>query len=148
MPKHIIKTKIPWIPNGFTLESHHDNGEVDLSKLALHLEPEQEKGTIKGEVLAERMKEKGLNSAVLKYLSDNPKLIPDDWKGKLVYFWGTILRNPHGYRYVLYLYWHGDEWNWDSDGWLVSDWDAASPSAVLTSLPSKSLSLKKKRYAK
>ena len=128
-----ISTKKPWIPDGFSLEYHNDNGKIDPSKLSLHLEPEQERGVIKGELLAERMKEKGLNSAVLKYLLDNPKLIPDEWKGKKgVYFFGTILRHPHGRRYVLSLYWSDGEWHWYYY-WLDHDWNANNPSAVLAS---------------
>lgn len=127
-----IDTKEAWIPEGYTLEYHNANGKVDLSKLALHLEPEQKEKYIRGEILAERMKEKGLNSAVLKYLLDNPKLIPKEWEGNWIYFFGTILRGPDGLRCVLCLYRFASRWYWDAD-WLEDGWHRGYPSAVLAS---------------
>ena len=45
----------------------------------------------------------------------------------------TILRNPNGNRYVLYLYWDDDRWNWGYN-WLGNDLNARNPSAVLANL--------------
>ncbi len=45
-------------------------------------------------------------------------------------FFGDILRNPDGYRYVLYLYRDDDgSWDWDYY-WLGNDWDEHDFSAV------------------
>lgn len=131
---HIINTSKPFIPNEWKLEYNNDQGEITLdpSNLLLHLEPEQEEGCIKGEVLAERMKDTGLGSAVLKYLLDNPSLIPKEWKDKWVYFWGTILLSPNGYRCVLCLYFGGGRWDWHCD-WLGDGFSSRDPSAVLAS---------------
>lgn len=123
----------PYTPyKNYTIE--YDNGlkSFDPKNILLHLEPEQEKGYIKGEVLSERMKKTGLTSNVLKYLIDHPTLIPEGWKEKYVYFHGTILRGPDGRRCVLCLYWHDGAWFW-CFRWLGYDWDASDPSAVLAS---------------
>jgi hypothetical protein len=45
----------------------------------------------------------------------------------------TILRNPNGNRYVLYLYWNDGRWNWNAN-WLENDWNVNNPSAVLATL--------------
>ena len=59
------------IPKGYEgckIEEHYSNGKIDLSKLSLHLEPEQKSESIKSEILRERMKGKGLNANVLDFL--------------------------------------------------------------------------------
>jgi hypothetical protein len=45
----------------------------------------------------------------------------------------TILRNPNGNRYVLYLYWNGGKWNWNYN-WLDNDHGVGNPSAGLANL--------------
>jgi hypothetical protein len=128
-----IDTKTPWKLGNLTIERHEDNGKVDLSKLALHLEPEQKEDSyINGNLLADRMKGKGLNSAVLKYLLDNPKYIPEEWKGKYIYFWGTVYRSADGDLCVRYLCWSGGRWDWVYH-WLDHVWNSGSPAAVSAS---------------
>lgn len=48
----------------------------------------------------------------------------------LIYFFGDVLRSPHGYRYVLYLY-RGDDgaWNW-CHNWLDDDFNSHNLVAV------------------
>ena len=128
-------TTKPWIPEGYKLESHDQSlGKIDVKDIELYLSDEQKNGGyIKGEELLEELKDKKpLNSAVLKYLLDNPKHIPEEWKGKYVYFWGTILRSSVGSRRVLCLCYRGSQWDWHF-AWLVDDWIDFSPSAVLAS---------------
>lgn len=131
--KHTIITKKAWIPDNFTLESHTDLGKLDVSKIKmeLYLSEKQKTGYIQGEDLLKEVKNP-LNSTVLKYLLDNPTLIPEEWKGKYVYFFGTVLRDSRGDRYVLYLYWHDGRWGWHVN-WLDRDWRAYRPSVVLAS---------------
>lgn len=79
------------------------------------------------------MKYKGLNSNALKFLLDNPSLIPNDWKGKFVSFFGTIFRSTGNNRYVLCLYWsekYGSLLllNFDLDG----EFRSINPSCILT----------------
>jgi hypothetical protein len=61
-------------------------------------------------------------NSVLEFLYQTKKI------GYLDFF-GTILRNSSGYRYVLYLYRSdGGEWDWDYY-WLDDGWDARNLSA-------------------
>jgi len=53
--------------------------------------------------------------------------------GTVIYFFGLVLRGPHGYRYVLSLYFDGREWRWHCH-WLDRDWDADDPSVSLASV--------------
>lgn len=142
-----IKTK-PKLPfENWKIESHTPVGKINLEKLILHLEPEQENGYLKGEVLRERLKDKHcLDGAVLDYLLAHTELIPESWKGKYVYFWGTIYRDSGGDLYVRYLYWVGGRWDWDYY-WLDLVWRSDNPAAVSqvstgTSEPKNSLSTK------
>ncbi len=145
--KHLIDTSIPWIPDGWTLESNQDIGKIDISEISLYLSDKQKNGVIGGEDLLAELKDKQpLNSTVLKFLLDNPKYIPKDWMGKNVYFWGTILRSPNGGRSVLYLYRNGSEWNWNCS-WLDYGWRAGSPSAVRASKIEKSVKNNKFMFA-
>ena len=52
---------------------------------------------------------------------------------KVIYFFGTVLRDPYGDRCVLCLYLHGSEWYWDYR-WLGDQWNADDPSASLASV--------------
>ena len=61
------------------------------------------------------------------------KLIPEEWKGKYVFFWGTIYRNSGGYLNVRYLYWGGDSWSWDYD-WLDDDFHGHNPATLSASI--------------
>lgn len=95
-------TKKNKIPEGWAI--HYDNGikEFDPSKLELHLEPEQKKGYIAGDILAERLKETSPNLAMAQWFLDNPKKIPKDWfkdedgNPRYIFFWGTIVRGSDG----------------------------------------------------
>lgn len=133
-----IKLKKPSIPyTGWTIESDINQKSVDLSKLALHLEPEQEKGSITGTELRTRMQSKSpMSASVLDYLIEHPEDTPEEWKqtkdGKTqyVFFWGTIYCDSHGNLYVRYWYCHEGRWQADYD-WLDNAWDVQSPSVVL-----------------
>jgi hypothetical protein len=83
------------------------------------------------------MKGKGLSANVLDYLLAHPESIPEDWKGKWVYFWGTIYRNADGSLYVRFLFWHGGRWVWDYS-WLAGDFRGSRPAAVSASISPKS----------
>lgn len=129
----INTTKQPFIPDGWTVESHDTSlgkFEWNPQEVSLHLEPEQEKSCLVGTELQKRLKDKPvLNANVLDYLLKNPYLIPEEWKGKYVFFWGTIYRNSSGNLYVRCLYFDGDRWDW-YDSWLDRRFDSLDPSAV------------------
>jgi hypothetical protein len=60
-----------------------------------------------------------LNATVLDYLLKNTHLIPAEWKGKYVFFWGTVYRDAEG-LYVRCLHWCEDGWS-SFYSWLDKD---------------------------
>jgi len=121
------KPKLPF--DTATIEYDNKNYATDF---VLHIEPEQKESYIEGKILAERMKEKGLSASVLDYLMENTEKIPEDWKGKYVYFWGTIFRNSNGDLYVRYLCFSRGKWQTDCN-WLDNYWLINYPAAVSAS---------------
>jgi hypothetical protein len=115
--------------------------EVDLSKISLVTMLAEGETSVSGEEKLKRLKEAGhirLDAKVFNTLWMNPHLTPESWKQKTngnttyIFFDGTILRSPRGGRYVLCLYWRDGKRDWDCP-WLVYQWDASNPSAVLAS---------------
>ncbi len=125
----------PFIPPGWQVVEHKKGGQFrwDPTKVALFLTEQQKKGTIKGNQLLEELKDKPVfNANVLGYLLTHPELIPDDWKEKYTFFWGTIYRDSFGRLYVRCLYWSSDRWYW-SYRWLDGEWYAPHPAALRVS---------------
>jgi len=123
-------TEKPKIIDGLEIKEHKSLGKVDLSKMKLFLSGEQRAGYIDGNKLKKLLAgKKALNANVLDYLLAHPKLIPQEWEGKAVLFWGTIYRHSDGYLYVRYLYWDGAKWSWDYF-WLGNNFVADSPAAL------------------
>lgn len=124
------------VPNGWTLEEHKKGGQLqfDPAKIELFLSKKQQNGkVIEGNKLRKELEGKPvLNANVLDYLLAHPELIPDSWKGKRIYFWGTIFRHSDGNLCVRSLHWYGCQWNW-LDFWLDDDWNGYEPAAVLAS---------------
>jgi len=115
--------------------------EVNLDEVCFESMLNQGETSIKGEVRLEWLKAAGhirLDAKIFQTLWENQQLIPESWKEKIngntryIFFDGTVLLRPGGYRRVLYLYWDGGEWYWDYC-WLAYGWDARNPSAVLAS---------------
>ena len=126
----------PFVPDGWKVEEHQKGGSFiwDASKVELFLSESQKGGkTIEGNKLRKELAKKlVLNANVLDYLMKNPHLIPEEWKGKAVFFWGTVYRDSDGFLYVRYLYWSGVGWDW-SDYWLGDDWYDDNPAALRAS---------------
>lgn len=135
---HEINTDAtPRLPfDGATIEYHKKDGKMilDPSKINLYLSEGQKGGQyIEGNKLRKELKSKPvLNACVLDYLLDNPHLIPEEWKGKAVFFWGTIFRGSDGSLYVRYLYWDVGRWQ-AYYRWLGNDFRALNPAAVSAS---------------
>lgn len=132
--------KDPIAIKDLTVETNIKHGLItfDPSKLELYLSPKQITGFIKGcDLLKELKSLKGkvlLNDGDLEVFlkPENWKYIPGDWRGKLVYFWGTIYH--HGADlYVRYLHWDGRSWYSDYS-WLENDWNNYEPAVVLASV--------------
>jgi hypothetical protein len=138
--KQIDTTQTPKIPSWLKEIEENDTSlgtiEWDREKYkdSLFLSPEQiTKKTIKGEDLLTLIKKEKipvLNANVLDYLLEHKEEIPEEWKGKYIYFWGTIFRNSDGYRYVRYLCWVGSDWD-DDSRWLGDGWDGSKPAVRL-----------------
>jgi hypothetical protein len=122
----------PFVPNGWSVEEHKKGGlfKFDPAKISLYLSKEQKKGSIDGHYLRKDLSDKPvMNANVLDYLLAHPELIPEEWKGKYIFFWGTIYRNSDGYLYVRCLGWLGSKWCWYYC-WLGYDFCSADPAAL------------------
>ncbi|HAS00297.1 MAG TPA: hypothetical protein DEA89_03345 [Candidatus Moranbacteria bacterium] len=137
LTKHIIDCDAePFIPDGLKVEKHCKDGqfEWDIDKVSLHLSKEQACGnSIEGNKLRKKLEKMPiLNANVLDYLLKNSQLIPEDWKGKAIFFWGTIYRRSDGGLYVRCLYWRGGQWDWFYD-WLGHDFNSSRPALLRAS---------------
>lgn len=115
--KHIIDLDAdPFLPNDWKVVEHIKGGqfEFDPGKIRLHLdEAQQNGGVIVGNKLRKKLKGTTVfNANLLDFYLAHPNLIPEDWKGRTVFFWGTIYRNSVGLLSVRYLYWRGGRWDW------------------------------------
>ncbi len=126
----------PFVPEGWKVEGHQKGGIVKWTEslIGLYLDKGQQNGKcIGGNDLRQALKDqKVLNANVLDFLLKHPELIPEEWKGKAIFFWGTIYRNSDGRLYVRYLCWSGSRWYWHYL-WLGNDWSGDNPAAVCAS---------------
>ncbi len=119
MKNHIIDlTSDVFIPKEWGLESHKcikPQIEFDPAKLKLCLsEYQQQHRKNDGYELRAYLEDKlTLNANVLEYLLKYPEIIPETWKGKHVFFWGTIYYNALDELCVRALYWRGEFWDWN-----------------------------------
>lgn len=122
----------PYVPDGWKVEEHIKGGELrwNPDEVELYLCDKQKGNVIEGNELCKLLKDKPvLNANVLDYLLANPQLIPEEWKGKAVFFWGTIYRNSDGRLCVRYLCWRGGRWDW-SNYWLDFNFDDRNPAVL------------------
>lgn len=125
----------PFIPNGWSVEEHVFGGQFSFNptKVELYLSKKQKNYSIIGSDLRKELKgRKVLNANVLDYLLVHPELIPNDWRGKCVFFWGTIYRDSDGRLYVRYLDWYGFKWSWRYC-WLDGYFYSGSPAILAVS---------------
>ena len=107
---------VPLAPDGFLLESHLGFGRWQLhsEEIELFLSEEQKKkfhlGNRLKKLLWSLKDKKFLNVNVLDYLLAHQELIPESWKGKYIFFWGTIYSRAGDGRCVYCLYWSGGKW--------------------------------------
>ena len=131
--EHLIDCDVnPFIPNGWSVEDHKKGGmfKFNPEKISLYLSKKQKKGIIGGYDLRKELADKSvMNANVLDYLLAHPEFIPEEWKGKYIFFWGTIYRNSYGSLFVRYLYWNGSKWCWFYY-WLDCDFHSVNPAAL------------------
>ena len=131
--KHVIDLDAdPFVPDGFSVEEHQKGGSFEWNPDEVKrflTKVQEEVGYIVGNDLRKEHEGKNpYNANLLDYLLAHPDLIPEDWKGKLLYFLGTIYRDS-GLLGVRCLSWDGGEWNWRCY-WLGNDFDGWGLSAV------------------
>lgn len=118
--------------------------KFDPSKVKLHLDEGQKNGKrIQGNELRKKLVNEPVYTAhILDYLlkPENQHLIPEEWKKKGVFFWGTIYRASNGNLYVRYLFWDGNRWDWICR-WLDLDWSVYNPAVVSASPPDRTTSV-------
>ncbi len=125
----------PFIRRGMEVVSHTGSGMLrwPLNKLQLFLCKEQEKNYQEGNELRkviESLKgKKVLNANVLDYLLVHQELIPDNWKDKAVYFWGTIYRDSGGEFCVRCLYRRDYRWR-SGSRCLYENFHSSNPAAL------------------
>lgn len=123
----------PFVPDGWTVEEHCKGGvfKWNAEGVTLYLDKGQKNGKwLEGNKLRKELADKPvLNANVLDYLLAHPHLIPEEWKGKAVFFWGTIYRDRVGDLCVRFLFWRGGRWCWCAF-WLGVGWLGGSPAAV------------------
>ncbi|MGC2459144.1 MAG: hypothetical protein WA435_14245 [Gallionellaceae bacterium] len=98
--KHVIDCAADQpVRKGWAIEEHRNGGNLiwDAAQVELYLSQSQKAGKwINGHELRKKLVRKPvLNANVLDYLLVHQSLIPKEWKGKVVFFWGTIYRCDH-----------------------------------------------------
>jgi hypothetical protein len=82
---------------------------------------------LRGELRGKRV----LNANVLDFLLAHQELIPKEWRGKSIYFWGTIYVDSRGNSVVRCMYYHSSgQWDWYTNN-LREHWSNNDPAAVL-----------------
>ena len=134
LPQHLINCdENPCLPNGWKVEEHKQGGQLEWNhtRVKLYLSKDQRPGkSIVGNKLRKELANQSvLNACVLDYLLANSTLIPEEWKGKLVFFWGTVYRDSYGGLCVRYLYWGDGSWRWGYR-WLDRNFGDSDPAAI------------------
>lgn len=131
--RHVIDCDAdPFVPENWSMESHKRHGSLEWNPdtVRLYLDDGQKNGKwTKGTELRKKLESQPvLNANVLDYLLAHQELVPDSWKDKAVFFWGTVYRYSDGHLYVRYLYWYGYRWHGDYR-WLGRDFNISHPAA-------------------
>jgi hypothetical protein len=132
--EHLIDLRAdPFVPEGWKVEEHiiEDSWKFNAEEIDLFLADGQKDGKymIGNELRKVLTKKPVWNANVLDYLLAHTELIPESWKGKAIFFWGTVYRNSGGRLCVRYLHWRGGRWDWYSH-WLDNEWYDNNPAAV------------------
>jgi hypothetical protein len=131
--EHVDLDADPFVPDSWSVEEHQKGGQFtwDAAKVSLYLSKKQQNGKgIEGNKLREELKDRPVfNANLLDYLLAHTHLIPEEWKGKAVFFWGTIYRDRDGDLRVRCLIWGDGRWLWNAL-WLCLGWRARHPAAV------------------
>lgn len=136
--EHVIDCDAdPFVPDGWSVEEHQKGGalrwDIETQNDALYLSKGQAGSKhIEGNELLKELTEKGvpvLNANALDYLLANPYLIPEEWKGQNVAFWGTRYRHCKGHLCVRCLGWRSGRCI-GGHNWISLDFSSDFPAAV------------------
>lgn len=106
-------------PNGLKIHLHQKHGKLNWHHDVIsydHDEPRSRTMNFKygNEVLA-KFEEKTLpNANAVAFYLKHPWLIPEEWKGQIIYFFGTIYIDSDGKLYAWCLKWHPDKNVWSA----------------------------------
>ncbi len=133
--KHLIDMDAgPYVPDGWKVESHKKGGQLewDSRKVQLYLSKEQQgEKYIEGNKLRKELETQPVyNANMLDYLLAHTDLIPEEWKGKYIFFWGTIFRGAGGDLCVRDLYFMASPGAGTMTGLSVTSTPAAPPSSL------------------
>ncbi len=114
----------PYIPDGWEIRPEDQitsrltgSWQLDVTKVGLYSsERQQGQKTVRGvDLLCELEGKRVLPAHVIEELLKYPVMIPDSWKHRNVYFWGTVYRDASGCRQIRILSWTGAQgWHWSS----------------------------------
>jgi len=122
----------PVLREGWSVVEHrrHNSCTWGSLKLGLYIPDQQKSFTVVGTKLRDLMKDQAVfNANLLDFLLARPGFIPDEWKHKCIYFWGTIFCNEYGELCVRYLCRRDGLWRGDYRR-LSKDWYPHEPAAV------------------
>jgi len=95
---------VPLSTEEWSIEEHHKGGMIkwDAMKVELYLHDVQKRGApINGNRLCKELRGKSvLNANVLSCLLKNQPLVPKNWRGKEIFFFGTVYRHRTRGLYV------------------------------------------------
>ena len=83
-----------------------DSTTVELIKIGFHKS--------EWEAISKKLSGVALNGCVLNHLLLHQNLIPAEWIGKKIFFWGTTYTESSGVKCVLYLVYFNNEWTWEA----------------------------------
>ena len=137
-PQHLIDCDAaPFWPMGYSVNKHIKGGQFEWNpaRVRLYLDESQQPGNIiQGHRLHKELEgQPVLNACVMDWLLANPQLIPGEWEGIRVFFWGTVYCSSNGYLCVRCLYRDGSGWDW-CFRYLDQGFNSFNPAAVLASI--------------
>lgn len=113
--------------------------EFDVTKLELWLHNDQKAGTVKGNVIHDHLKSNNMLEGCLglRDLEEIQKkgvtFFRENFKGKAVFAWKSVVRHADGYLLVPYLIENDGKvvlyWNW-----LDNDWNSSNPALRFATL--------------
>ncbi|MFH0912430.1 MAG: hypothetical protein V1807_02095 [Patescibacteria group bacterium] len=98
---------------GWTVEEHREGDQLEWDPNKIQLYQSGQIYNNAREFYKGLVGKAVLNACVLDYLLAHPEIIPEEWKGKHIFFWGTVYKLPNCELCVRYLYWDGFHWTWD-----------------------------------